>query len=805
MTKSNPLSDQFDPIYRMAFESMNQGFCLLEKVNTPTDTPPDFRYLLTNQAFSQHAGLDHVVGKTLRQVVPQVEEPILVHYEEVAERGVAVHFETYVSTLDRWIDTHAFRIEARHPTQIAVLFTDITARKQTEEALRQDEQRQAFLLQLSDELRPLADPVAIQAAGSQMTMTYFGADRSYYCEIDGDEVHIRQDAYRPDLLSVATRYSLCGMPLFKAFCQAGRPLEVVDTYTTELLDEELRQLCIQLNILACIIVPVIKQGQLVGNFCISQSSPRVWTRLEVDLAQAIAERTWAAVKQARAETALRESETHFRLTIEAAQVATWDWNLVTNEVVWNEEHFRLFGMEPRPNPIHPDLFMDHVHPDERDRVSQLLQAAIASRGVFDTEFCARLDDGSERWMSGYGRVVDEGEGRATRMSGVMFDVNKRKRAEDALRQADRRKDEFLALLAHELRNPLATLSNTLQLLELTGGQQPKLTLPMALTLMKREVTHLVRLVDDLLDVSRISQGKVSLSIERLDLVRLVDEAVEAARMQFIMANQNLNVSLPSGPIYLAGDAARLRQVVINLLHNAFKFTPAGGQVWLNLDLVADEAVLRVRDTGIGIPSHELGRIFDMFAQVDTSLGRSQGGLGLGLTLVHELVSLHGGWVKAHSAGLNQGSEFVVGLRLLEEPKPVIHSAGIYDLSPLGGHRLMVIDDNKAAAETLSLLLELEGYTVTTVFSGQEGILVAESFRPTVTLCDISMLGLDGYETCRLIRQQPWGQSMILIALTGYGQVDDKRRTKEAGFDHHLVKPVDIRDLSSLLDGLPVAG
>ncbi|MBO0952952.1 hybrid sensor histidine kinase/response regulator [Fibrella forsythiae] len=803
-TDYTPLEpDEFNEFYQVGFRAMNQGFCLLEKVDTSPGEATDFRYLLVNPAFEQRSGLHQVMGKRLRDVVPGIEEHIVAYYDQVALTGEPVEFETYVATLKAWISAYAFCIRQQQPARIAVLFTNITARKRAEKALGQREQRQAFLLRLSDALGSLADPVAIQATVTRMSMDYLETDRSYYCEIEGDQVTIRRDAYRAGLASVAAVYSLSHLPLFKALSQAGRPIVVEDVTTTNLFDEALKQLCLKFGILSCLNVPVLKQGQLIGNFCLAQRAPRQWTILDTELAQELAQRTWAAIEQARAEMALRESENHFRLTIEAARVGTWDWNLMTDEVVWNEQHFWLFGMEPRPGPVSPSVYMDHVHPDERERIGQLLQAAIDSLGIFDTEFCAVLEDGSQRWMSGYGRVVETIQGRATRMSGVMFDVDKRRRAEDALRQADRRKDEFLALLAHELRNPMATLSSTLRLLEVTGGQHPSLPLSMAIALMQREVTHLVRLVDDLLDVSRISQGKMLLSIERLDLASLVGQVLQTARSEFTTASLSLTISLPEGPLYLAGDAARLRQVVSNLLHNALKFTPPGGQVWLSLDRLATEAALRVRDTGVGIPAHELGRIFEMFAQVDTSLGRSQDGLGLGLTLVHELVSLHGGRVEAFSAGMSEGSEFVVFLPLLPVSAETVTAVSTLELIKSAVHRLLLIDDNADAVLSLSLLLELEGYEVTTATSGEEGIQIAGALKPTVILCDISMPGMDGYQTCQHIRQQSWGKSLFMIALTGYGQEDDKRRTREAGFNAHLVKPVDIADLSTLLSELPL--
>ncbi|WP_408641815.1 CheR family methyltransferase [Spirosoma rhododendri] len=501
-----------------------------------------------------------------------------------------------------------------------------------------------------------------------------------------------------------------------------------------------------------------------------------------------------------AEAALRESEKRFRLTIEAARMGTWDWNLITNEVVWNEQHFRLFGMEPQPNPISPSVYFTHVHPDDRERISRQLQEAIASRGVFDAEFCAVLDDGSQRWMSGYGRVVEHTGGSAAHMSGVMFDIDKRKRAEEALRESDQRKDEFLAMLAHELRNPLAPVRNTLQTLGLSAGQNE--TMSAAITMMNRQVDHLVRLVDDLLDVSRINRGKITLRLEPLDLNTLMQEVSAVLLPLYAQRQIDLSVSGPDEPIYLLGDGTRLTQVITNLLTNGARYSSEGGHVWVRLDQVnqgADVmARLRVSDNGIGLADDQLERIFELFAQVTNSLDRTQGGLGLGLTLVKRLVELHGGWVEARSPGLGQGSEFLVYLPVLSGINEGSAAQPIPVESATTKQRILVVDDNQDAADSFAMLLEVSGYTVDVRYSGEQAIAAVEQEQPDVVLLDIGMPDLDGYETARLIRQQDWGRSLILIALTGYGQADDKRLSQEAGFDGHLVKPVELETLTQLL-------
>lgn len=501
--------------------------------------------------------------------------------------------------------------------------------------------------------------------------------------------------------------------------------------------------------------------------------------------------------QKRAEDALRESEQRWRLAIDAARMATWEWNLETNQVFWNEQHFRLFGMEPQPNPISPDAFFAHVRVDERERVAELLQAALVQGGVFDTEFWALRADGQERYMSGYGRVNEERGGRAVHMNGVMFDITNRKVAEDSLRESNRRKDEFLAMLAHELRNPLAPIRNGLQILTLTaepGSQSGPLV-----SLMSGQVDHLVRLVDDLLDVSRISQGKIDLKRERVEVGAIVSGSVEAARPLYQARRQTLQLEPPTAPLYVDGDATRLAQLVTNLLTNSTRYTAEGGRIQVGLASVGDQALLRVTDNGIGLEAGQLEAIFELFVQVDNSVARTQGGLGLGLTLVQRIAELHGGRVEAHSQGLGLGSEFRVYLPLLVASQPSLAGQPTASPNPLEDKPLLLlIDDNAEAVLTLAMLLRLKGYAVQTRTSGRAGLEAAQQLRPVAILLDIGMPDMDGYETCRRLRQQAWGQQVPVIALTGYGQAEDKQRTQTVGFTAHLVKPVDLDGLLQLL-------
>lgn len=367
-------------------------------------------------------------------------------------------------------------------------------------------------------------------------------------------------------------------------------------------------------------------------------------------------------------------------------------------------------------------------------------------------------------------------------------LEEQRQAQEALREADRRKDEFLAMLAHELRNPLAPVRNALHLLRLRAGD-PAATDRLR-EMMDRQVRHMTRLIDDLLDVSRINRGKVSLQRERLDLARLLQIAAEDHQARFDALGVELALSLPGTPAGVRGDPTRLTQIIDNLLENAGKFTGRGGRVTVNLEAGSEQTWrLTVTDTGIGIEPAALPRLFDIFMQVDHSLDRGQGGLGLGLALVKGLTELHGGTVTAESAGLGQGARFTLELPAETEPAAVIPRP--VAVNPLKvGLRVLVIEDNPDAAQSLSLLLEAYGCVVTLASSGAEGLAAVRKTKPDVVLCDIGLPGMDGYRVARAVRAEALSHRTRLIALTGYGLDEDIRRAREAGFDRHMTKPAD---------------
>lgn len=445
-----------------------------------------------------------------------------------------------------------------------------------------------------------------------------------------------------------------------------------------------------------------------------------------------------------------------------------------------------------------------------DALRPHVEAALRGQTVtFEAEIPYR--EGGPRWINATYTPDRDEKGMVRGFIAHINDITQRKLMEQELRhqaeqltESDRKKDEFLSILAHELRNPLAPIRMGLEAMRLAKDEPD--TLEDIRSTMERQTQQLMAIVDDLLDVSRITRGKLELRRCPVKLADVIQSAVEASRPFIEEASHELSVTLPEKPISLHADPHRLAQVLSNLLGNAAKYTPEGGRIALLAERQGSDVLVKVQDNGIGIPQEMVDRIFEMFAQIDRPMEKNYTGLGIGLTLVKSLVQMHGGTVEVHSEGENRGSEFRVRLPILVERRDEAQKPdrGQETVPSEFKHRVLVVDDNKAAAELLGMVVRMLGHEVRTAGDGQEGFEVAEVFLPDVVLMDLGMPRMNGFEAARKIREQPWGQQMRLIALTGWGQAEDKQRTKEAGFDHHLVKPAEPAELQRLLASVPVA-
>jgi PAS domain S-box-containing protein len=554
-------------------------------------------------------------------------------------------------------------------------------------------------------------------------------------------------------------------------------------------------------------------------------------RLGVALRRALVE-VQERVERQRAQSSLRQAEERFRLLVENVQDhAIVQLDARGNVAGWNRGAERILGYSERE--ILGKHFSCFFTPEDRESGLPHAQLKLArDMGNAENDNWLVRKDGARFWASGVTSALRDESHRLRGYAKILRDLTERKQLTEALRaraeelsETDRRKDEFLAMLAHELRNPLAPILSSLELLSRHGVDDPKLH--GAVKTAVRQVRHMARLLDDLLDVSRITRGIITLQKKRVDLRTVINQAIETSRPRLEVRKHRLTVSLTPESLPIEADVDRLEQVLVNLLNNAAKYTPTGGEVWVTADRLEEPsggspgqpprecAVVRVRDNGIGISPAMLPRIWDVFTQSERGLDRSEGGLGVGLTLVRRLVEMHNGRVEAHSEGRNQGVEFTLRFPLLEVGCDddlsglfgsldgafrVDRLRELPDSPVTPGKNILLVDDNVDAARMLASLLELDGHRLHLVHHGDEAIPAARELHPDVVLLDIGLPGLNGYEVARRLRKEPWSATLQIIAITGYAMKDDLNKARQAGFDHHLTKPVNVDTLQGILVG-----
>ena len=792
--------------YRALFESLDEGYCVIELLFDAAGESRDYRFLDVNPAFETITGITGAMGRTIRALLPGLESHWFETYSRIARTGEPVRIVEKAGPFqDRWFEVHAFRLGESGSNKLAVKFIDVTGRKLAEQAVQASDARHTFLVKLADTLRPLSDPNAVQAEASRVLGEWLGANRVAYFEIRGDDYVVYRDYSSGGTSIIGCVPTSSFGPDLRAALLAGRVVVEPDVNAALAQPATAQAAYLSIQVRAYVAVPLIKRGKMVAGLAVHATSPRAWTPTEVAMIEDTAQRTWDAVERVRSEAALRTSEERFRSLATATTQIVWTtaadgvvtddsptWRAFTGQTV---EQWLGWG------------WMSAIHPDDQEAIRTSWRQALATVSPLKASYRLRRHDGEYRWTAVNGvPVMDEGGG-LREWVGTNTDTQEQVQTAQRLRQlaadlseADRRKDEFLATLAHELRNPLAPLRNSLELMRRADGNAGLLERARAMA--ERQVAQMVRLIDDLLDVSRITTDKLTLSLERIELASVLHQAVETCQPHLDRETQPLRIVLPPVPVHLHADPVRLAQVFGNLLNNASKFTPAGGGIELTAEVQGEEVAVTVRDTGIGIPADMLSKVFGLFTQIETSRKFSKGGLGIGLALAKRLTEMHGGTVSASSEGRDQGSEFVVRLPIVQEARDPAPTVGVADATSAGAaRRILVVDDSRDTAESLSALLALYGHKTLMAHDGLDAVEKAASFRPEVILLDIGLPDLDGYETCRRIRHQPQSKNIVIIALTGWGQASDRRKSTDAGFDSHWVKPVDPAVLLELLSRL----
>ena len=777
--------------YRILFDSMDQGFCIIEMIYDAAGKPVDYLHIETNKMYVEHSGLVDVVGRTIKELAPGIDDFWFDTFEKVVQTGQPTRVENELPQIGRWFDVYATRLGDAGSKQVALFFRDITQRKHAAA-------RQSFQLALADRLRPLSDPDDVTAAASELLGKHLKASRVYFVEVN--DMHgtfiIRQDWTAngvPSITGEVRRLDDFG-PEMIAQLRAGNAVLVEDVVKDNRTAAHADSYA-KINTAAHATLPLLIAGKFSAALSVSSIDPRPWTGEQVALVQDTLERTWAAVENAKAQNELRverdRSQAVFDTMTEGFTMIDRDWTVWYVNAVGlhysNRTQQQVIGRN------HWEIWPELVGTD----VERTVRRVMETRQRDTHEFPFTSSDGSTAWIeASVYPSVDGG------LSLFFRNVTLRREAENQLRENDRRKDEFLAMLAHELRNPLAPIGAAAQLLQL--GNLKNEQIQKTSEVIGRQVSHMTGLIDDLLDVSRVTRGLIELDKVALDIQQVINEAVEQVNPLVRLRGHELTIRLAPERALVSADKKRLVQVVSNVLNNAAKYTAEGGHLILCTTVRDADVVIEVTDDGIGMTPDMTKHAFDLFAQATRTSDRSSGGLGLGLALVKSLVDLHGGTVHCKSSGLDKGSTFSICLPLLlETAHPAARSYGSIDPrdETAGSKRILVVDDNVDAAEMLQLLLESMGHEVLVEHSAYRALERAKGDQPQVCILDIGLPEIDGNELARQLRAQPENLGTVLIAVTGYGQESDRVTALSSGFDHHLVKPVNVTKLLSILSAI----
>jgi PAS domain S-box-containing protein len=667
-------------------------------------------------------------------------------------------------------------------------------RRIMDRALHGSAARQAFQLELSDLLQPLEDPEAIIAAASAVLGRHLGVARVLYAEVENDEgtFSIRSDWTNQSVESVAggiSRLEDFGPEVIAAL-RSGQIVAVDDVNLDERTAPYAESYA-RVGVRSILALPLVTSGRLSIVLNLHQTQPYHWREVDLQRARDMAERTWAHVETARAQAALRKERDQSRYVFDTMNEGFAMLDPDCRVVQMNAEGLRIARLTAQE--VIGRRVCDVWPQVEESDLGKLYRDVMQSQRAASVEYRRELPDHQVSWIEVRAFPALNG--------GIAIfyrDINKRKLAEEKLKQADRRKDEFVAMLAHELRNPLAPIAAAAEILSIPGLAPSDVK--HTSEVISRQVNHMTGLVNDLLDISRVTSGLVSLNRTALDVNRIVPEAVEQVEPLIHGRGHQLAMHLASSPAMVSGDRKRLVQVLANLLNNAAKYTPPGGKIELRVEPGSEHVALKVRDNGIGMSPQLLASAFELFAQAERTPDRAEGGLGIGLALVKGIVELHGGTVSACSEGLGRGSEFEVLLPRADRRKagPEISPASAQQRAGAQPLKVLIVDDNVDAARMLAMLLKVAGHLVFVENLSQNALQLAATLRPDVCLLDIALPDMDGNELARRLRAAPETSGAILVALTGYSQESHDPASVSAEFNHHMVKPIESGRLLALL-------
>ena len=772
----------------------------------------DLHYQFVSNGYAQMIGRkpEEITGRPVIEIMGEIGwETIRPHVEKVL-RGERVEYESevhFVGIGKRLL--HVVYVPEQNQRGEVIGWVasilDITERKHAERALQ-------LLNAVSELTRTLKDPVELSYTVAETVAKHFQTSRCLFNRTDwATDLEIVHRDYCRGLESVAGLHLLSEYStVTTAEMIAGNTVVNCDSETDQRTASYYEKTYKLTGERAYVAVPLLRDNRWVATFWVSDDRPREWTKEDVSLLETVADRTWTAIERLRIDAALRESEARLRLATEAAEMYSWEFDLKTQTAKFSDNTREVLGFVP------PADLGSAIHEEDQDEVLRIFAATSQDGIEFRLEY--RLVDPQTKkvvWVFSAGRAVSQEAGSATRLVGVSQNITKRKLAEaefgrvlssehdarDAAEAANRVKDEFLATLSHELRNPLNVILGYSEYLLRTPQVVNSPELRRISESLRRNALTQSQLINDLLDLSRLQMGKLTLEIETVSLSRTIYDAVETIRADALAKNIVVNVKIPDDMLFVFGDSLRLEQVAWNLLNNAVKFTPALGRIDVQLTESRGRAIFTVEDSGQGIEPVFLPHVFELFRQADGSRVRKQGGMGIGLALVKQLVELHSGSVSAYSKGPQQGARFTISLPLAVEAKPVKPVSSPTGDLRLAGMNILIVDDSVDTLEMLATLLVTEGARVKTANTAVDGIQQAVFNQFDAVLSDISMPSMDGYEFLRQLQEIPALRNIPVIALTGFGTNEDVEQALKAGFYDHLVKPLDLERLTLLLQSI----